>query len=156
MNNLMKLALPLLNDSLKLEDIQEDSGFVEAYFEDKNRPFLYQNLFLMYDPRSNGKNVAHCLYKLSKLDNLYNTRVVYIKGKAYYVYTFTTNKTIELLKDGQIILNTHQKERILKFWEFKDAWVTNNILLGAMFENPEKLELPEEDYRPDLVSNEEG
>ena len=154
MSNLMKIAIPLINDQLKLEDIQECSGFVEAYFEDKNKPFLTNHIFLMYDSLSNGSNVAECFYKLFHLKNRYGTRVIYTKNKPYTVYTFTIDSTIRDLRDGNIILSTAQKQRVLEFWESKDAWITNNILLGTMYDHPEASILPEEDYLPEIGEDE--
>lgn len=152
----MKIAIPLLNEDLELKDIQDDSGFVEAYFEDINKPSLTNHIFLMYDAKSQGKNTAQCLYKLQKLKNRYGTRTIYIKNKPYIVYSFTINGTIRNLRDGNIILNPLQKQRVLDFWKFKDGWIMNNVLLGTMYEHPETSILPEEDYSPEFDENEEG
>lgn len=156
MSNLMKLAIPLLHPDITKKDIDECSGFVEAYFEDKNKPYLTNHLFLMYDIESKQPNVATCFYKLQHLNNRYGTRVVSIKGKQYIVYYFTIDKTIRNLRDGNIILSVAQKQRILDFWGHSDAWVTNNVLLGTMYEHPEPLVLPEEDWAPEEDGYEEG
>lgn len=156
MSNLLKLAIPLLNDKLTLEDIQEQSGFVGAFFEDINKPALNDHMFLMYDNYSGGENIINRFYKLEGLDNRYSTRTVYIKGKAYTVYTFTINGVIRNLRDGAITLNLNQKKRILNFWGNKDGWVLNNILLGTIYEKPERSVLPEEDYSPEFGENEKG
>lgn len=156
MSNLMKIAIPLLNESITIEDIQDCSGFVDAYFEDINRPYLDNHLFLMYDNSSTGKNMADCFYKLFRLNNKYGVRTVYIKDKPYTVYMFTIDRTIRLLRDGNIILNPEQKKRVLDFWGLKDAWIMNNILLGTMYEHPETSVLPEEDYMPDLTEYKKG
>lgn len=156
MSNLMKIAIPLLNENLTLQDIQKQSGFVDAYFEDINKPALDSHLFLMYDADTKGNDFANCLYKLKNLDNRYSNRVAYIKNKPYYVYTFTINNVIRRLRDGNIILNPAQKQRVLEFWNHKDGWITNNILLGTMYEHPNASILPEEDYRPDFCLDKNG
>lgn len=156
MSNLMKIAIPLLNEQLELKDIQDCSGFVNAYFEDINKPALDYHLFMMYDPYAKGDNIANCFYKLNKLNNKYSMRVAYIKGKPYYIYTFTINKTIDLLRDGNIFLSTAQKQRVLQFWDWKDAWITNNILLGVLGDTPDNSRVPEEDYAPDLSETIKG
>ena len=153
MSNLLKIAIPLLNNKIEWKDIQDCSGFVGAYFEDKNRPFLNDHLFLLYDAESKEESSLKCMYKLNSLDNIYETHIVYIKDKPYTVFTFTINGTIRRLRDGNIILNPVQKQRVLDFWKAKDAWVMNNVLLGTMYEQPEPSILPEEDYMPELSSH---
>lgn len=150
MSNLLKIAIPLLNDKLTLEDIDEKNGFVGAYFDDKNRPSLTNHLFLLYDAECKEKEFANVLYKLNNLDNKYSNKVIHINEKPYFVYTFTVNKTINHLRDGNIFLSDKQKQDVLKFWNWKDAWIANNVLLGALYEHPEESTLPEEDYAPDL------
>lgn len=156
MSNLIKLAIPLLNSDLNYSDICNNSGFVEAFFEDINKPFLTDHLFLMYDIDSKEPNFANCMYRLKKLNNIYGTRIARIDGKMYKVFIFTINKTIRNLKDGNIILSVSQKQRILDFWDHKDPWIMNNVLLGTMYEHPEPSVLPEEDYAPDEYGDEEG
>lgn len=156
MSNLMKIAIPLLNEKLTLDDIQSNSGFVDAYFEDINKPALTDHIFMMYETRGEGSNTTKCFYKLLNLNNRYGMRVGYINKKPYNIYSFTTNNTIRNLRDGNIILNEKQKERVLSFWNFKDPWITNNILLGTIYDAPDLKKLPEEDYLPDMYGDEEG
>lgn len=156
MSNIMKIIIPLLNEDLELKDIQPCSGFVGAYYEDINRPALYSHIFLMYDCKSTGDNIASCLNKLNGLNNLYSSKVYYINKKPYYVYAFTTNNTIRMLKYGSILLTASQKKRVLEFWQWKDPWITNNILLNVRYDDPGKAVIPEEDYAPDLVDTKNG
>ena len=152
----MKLAIPLINQNITKKDIEDVNGFVNAYFEDKNKPYLTNHIFFMYDTECKNPNIASCFYKLQRLNNRYGTRIVRIKGKQYTVYSFTIDKTIRNLRDGNIILSVAQKQRILDFWEHSDAWVTNNVLLGTMYEHPESSVLPEEDWAPEEDGYEEG
>lgn len=156
MSNLIKLAIPLLNADIKMSDIKEDSGFVGAYFEDINRPYLTDHMFLMYDDAVKGENVAKRFYKMKKLNSCHSSRIVRINDKPYTVYVFTINKTIKNLREGNILLSVKQKERILDFWDHRDSWITNNVLLGTMYEHPEPQVLPEEDYAPEWPGDEEG
>ena len=156
MSNIMKIIIPLLNDELELKDIQPCSGFVGAFYEDKNRPALTDHIFLMYDYKSTGDNLASCLYKLDKLKNLYSFKVYYIDEKPYFVYAFTIDKVIRWLKNGIILLTVAQKQRVLDFWKWKDPWITNNILLGISYDDPGSLILPEKDYEAEFKSTKEG
>lgn len=152
----MKLAIPLLNSDIDLSDIQDSSGFVGAFFEDKNKPHLVDHLFLMYDDNIKGDNVAKRHYKMYRLNNRHSSRIVRINGKSYTVYVFTINRTIKNIRSGNILLSVSQKQRILDFWDYKDSWITNNVLLGTMYEHPEPSVLPEEDYAPEEDGYEEG
>ena len=117
---------------------------------------LYSHIFLMYDCKSTGDNIASCLNKLNGLNNLYSSKVYYINKKPYYVYAFTTNNTIRTLKSGSILLTASQKKRVLQFWQWKDPWITNNILLNVRYDDPGKATIPEEDYAPDLADTKNG
>ena len=152
----MKLAIPLLNSDIKLSDLQDSSGFVGAYFEDKNKPYLVDHLFLMYDDSIKGNDVAKRHYKLYRLNSCHSSRIARINGKSYTVYVFTINSTIKNLRTGNILLSVSQKQRILDFWDHTDSWITNNVLLGTMYEHPEPQVLPEEDYAPEWPGDEEG
>ena len=43
-----KLIIPLLDDNIVLEDVSEESGFVNAYTDDINKPFYDNHIFLLY------------------------------------------------------------------------------------------------------------
>ena len=156
MSNLMKIAIPLLNENLTYKDISEDAGFIDSYFEDINKPYLDNHIFMMYDANFNGKDSVNRFYKFKDLDNRYSTRVAYINSKPYTVYSFTIDNTIRNLRSGNIMLSPAQKARVLKFWDGKDAWIMNNVLLGAIYEHPIASILPEEDFSPDLGDIKKG
>ena len=149
MSNLMKLAIPLLNDELTKEDFDKESGFVDAFFEDINKPACCNHIFLMYDLHSGGKNVAACNDKMFNLKNRYGYRTAYIDKKPYAIISCTANKTIRELREGSIMLSLNQKKKILDFWGSTEPWVTNNLLAGVMFSKPTKSSVPEEDYHPE-------
>lgn len=156
MSNLLKIALPLLNENITLKDISPETGFVDAYFEDINRPSLCQHLFLMYEATKDTKEAAERFHKFKNLNNLYSVKVIYVDKKPYTLYTFTTNRVINDLRDGNILLSPSRKQRVLDFWQWKDGWIRNNVLMGLMYTHPEPSSVPEEDYAPEFFEDEKG
>ena len=158
MTNLIKLAIPLIDQSLTLKDISKEMGFVDAYFEDINRPYLDYHIFLLYDANAKGVGVYDTMQKLKGLASFYGLRVIYINKKPYYLYTFTSNTAIDNLHNGRIWLNENNKLRVLQFWQFKDCWVSTNVMRGTMACEPDRSSVPEEDYQPEfkLGQNDKG
>lgn len=144
MKNIIKAIIPLIDESITLDDIKDDTGFVGCYLEDKNRPYLDGHIFLLY----NWGNVksTKVFYKFRKAKSFYGYRIMYINGECYIVYTFTSNINIKRLSGGNIILGDCLKLRILRFWQFTDKWVTFNIMRGTIMCDPPSDILPEEDY----------
>lgn len=152
----MKLAIPLLNDKLTKADIDEKSGFINAFFEDINKPACCNHIFMMYDLHAGKENAYKTIMKVDRLDNKYSRRVAYINNKPYEICSFTVNKTIRNLRNGIVNLTLNQKKRILDFWGNSEPWVVNNILAGMTYSNPNEEVVPEEDYRPSLSEIRKG
>lgn len=149
MNNLLKLIIPLLNDNISLNDISVESGFIDAYTFDINRP---ENgyIYLMYDAQLRNKSTAKRYFKFLNLPEYKTSRIIHIKNKSYLLYVFSiTNKVIRDLVKGLVLLNNNQKTRILQFWGFTDMFVQNVILNNINFLQS-KYDVPEEDYEPNL------
>ena len=147
MSNIMKVILPLVDNGISLDDISEDNGFIAAYTEDINRPYLDDHVFLLYN--WSDKKSTKVFYKFRDLPSFYGYKIIYIKGVSYIVYTFTSNSLINRLKRGTAILRDVNKLRVLQFWQFKDAWVSLNVTRGTVNEGSPQDVLPEEDYLPE-------
>lgn len=147
MSNIEKVIIPLINDDISIEDISESNGFIGIYFEDINKPYLDNHIFLLYN-WSNNKSVT-VFYKYKKLSSFYGYRIIYLKNIPYIVYIFTSNMLINRIKKGTGILRDINKVRILQFWQFKDAWITLNVMRGTIISDPLNSILPEEDFMPD-------
>ena len=148
MSKIEKLIAPFIDKDISLEDFNESTGFIGMYFEDINRPFLDNHVFLLYN-WSDKKSVT-VFYKYKTLSSFYGYKIVYLKGIPYIVYTFTSNNLINRLKtNGDAILRDVNKVRILQFWNFKDAWIALNVVRGTITCDPPHSILPEEDFMPD-------
>lgn len=148
MSNITKTIIPLIDDSLTLEDFSEKEGFEGVYYEDINRPYLDSHIFLMYN--WDDKKSAKVFYKMKKISSFYGYKILYLSGKPHIVYTFTMNPLIKRLKNGTCILRDVNKVRILQFWQFKDAWITLNVMRGTILCDPPHDTVPEEDFMPDI------
>lgn len=150
MSNLMKIAIPLINNKITLDDLKQDTGFVNAYFQDINKPYLNNHVFLLYDCNAKGTCVLDYRKKLENLPEFYNKRIEYIQNKPYLIYCFVANEAINQLRDGNIILNQTDKLRVLQFWQFTDIWIDGNIIRGTMYTNPDTDSVPEVDCRESI------
>ena len=43
-----KLIIPLLDDNIVLEDVSEESGFINAFTDDINKPFYDNHIFFIF------------------------------------------------------------------------------------------------------------
>lgn len=146
MSKLKKVVFPLIDEGLSIDDLSEEKGFVDMYFEDINRPYLDNHLFLLYN--WNDKRSSEVFYKYKSLPTFYGYRVMYINNVPYIVYTFISNSLINRLKNGAAILRDINKQRILQFWQFSDAWITLNVMRGTVTCDPPEDFVPEEDFIP--------
>lgn len=144
MSNIAKVIIPLVDEKLSLSDFSEKEGFENVYFEDINRPYLDDHIFLMYNWSDNKSTKV--FYKFKKLKSFYGYKIIYIKSIPYIVYTFTSNSLIKRLIRGTAVLRDVNKMRILQFWQFKDIWITSNVTRGTVICDPPQDILPEEDY----------
>lgn len=144
MSNITKTIIPLIDDGLTMDDFSENTGFEAVYYEDINRPYLDDHIFLMYNWED--KRCSKIFYKFKKLKSFYGYRVIYINNICHIVYTFTSNSLINRIKRGAAILRDVNKVRILQFWNFKDAWITLNVMRGTITCDPPSDILPEEDF----------
>ena len=151
MSKIEKLIAPFIDDSLTTDDFSEDTGFVLMSDEDINRPWLDNHIFLLYKWGDN-KSIK-VFYKYKKAKSFYGFKIMYIKGEPYIVYTFTSNSLINRLKQGVAILRDVNKQRVLQFWQFKDAWITLNVMRGTITCDPTLSIVPEEDFMPDIQTN---
>ena len=146
MSNICKAIIPLIDENVTLKDIQ-DATFIDCFTEDKNRPYLDSHVFLLYEWDKNKS--TEVFYNFKKIKSFYGYKVIYVNGKSYIVYAFTSNPNINRMKNGNIILGDIAKLRILRFWQSTDKWVTFNIMRGTIMCDPLSGSVPEEDYIED-------
>ena len=147
MSNIAKVILPLVDEKFDLKDFSDKEGFVGVYFEDINRPFLDNHVFIMYN--WDNKASTKVFYKFKDMKSFYGYKIMYVKDVPYILYTFTSNSIVNRLKKGIATLRDVNKLRILQFWQFSDSWVTSNVMRGTVICDPPTEVVPEEDYLPE-------
>lgn len=153
LNDVTRYIVPLLDDHLVLDDISEESGFVNAYTEDINRPYLYDNVFLMYKSKANTMESMNRYRKFKQLDTIHNTKYIKIKNEHYTVYTFNKVKYRKDIRDlliGGECFNLQAKQNISSFWgSHAPSDLTFRLFLPQYrIGEPIKAILPEEDFYP--------
>lgn len=149
MSLLYKLVVPLLDSHLCMEDFDSKKGFIDAYGYDKNKPYLNNHVFLVYDAsiQDHERNV-----RFRELTNLYKRYVEYINNKPYYIYVFPclSADVKNLLNKGEKPKDVNNNARIASFWRGWESDVNE-----YMFYKSYKLyntweSVPEYDYRPSV------
>lgn len=140
-----KIIIPLINSELSMKDFKDSTGFVGAYTEDTDRPYLDNHVFLMFKWNKDVPNGVDVFYKFRELNSFHSYKVRYINNEPYIVYTFTSNRDINHLKRGGNFIGESSKQRILQFWMFTDNVVTINVMRGTIASTPTPP-LPPEDY----------
>ena len=127
----IKLIIPLIDESLKLEDISKKSGFAGAFTLDKNKPWLTDHVFLLYK-RTMEPESLKVREKLSKLPCLHSKRNIKVKDILYTLFCFTINRSIRFIRKNAILLTKKDEIQIGKFWLYTDADVTD-FLMGYTY-----------------------
>ena len=71
LNDVSIYIVPLLDDNLTWRDLTVESGFINAYTSDKNRPYLEDKVFLVYDSSVNTRESLDRYCKLKNLDTVF-------------------------------------------------------------------------------------
>ena len=144
-----KLIIPLLDDNITLEDISEESGFVNAFTEDINKPYYDNHIFLLYKSVDTIESLRR-FQKFNILETIHNIRYITINKEHYIVYTFVKiNKDINnILKCGQCF-NPKDALEINNFWKDIDNDLFQRLFIPQYeYSKDIKDVLPEEDYYP--------
>lgn len=154
-----KLIIPLIDNGIKLSDLSAQSGFVNIFSEDINRPYLDNHIFLLYSSTVLTNEAFEREARFKTLKSYYNMYEVEIGGMAFVLYAFVIlNKSIKNIMSGSVTLSIDDKNRINAFWNLSDRDVNTYMLnpLYVMYSKFVNNVVPEEDYRPDnlILENE--
>lgn len=141
--------LPLVDESFTQEDFSKESGFVDVYDTDINRPYLDNHIFIMYDLKVKTKEAMRRYNKFAKLKTLQGRRVIYVDGHPYLVYAFVRlNEELKLDKKekrGNVIYSKN-KIRLMKFWKGMDDDINYKLAENISWQPTPLTSVPEEDY----------
>ena len=158
MSTYLKILIPLLDETLKKEDLDPETGFVDAYVYDKNRPYIENCVFLMYDLRIKNEKVNERDYRMRNSKNLQGTIVEYISGVPYKIYAFhLISSDIKRVFKGLKPCEYNNRIRVLKFWNMLDLNVNSVLCSRGCTKTPvDWKKIPEFDYRGDPLGNLKG
>lgn len=153
LNDVSIFIVPLLDDNLTWQDLTVESGFINAFSSDKNRPYLEDKVFLVYDSSVNTKESLFRYTKFEHLDTIHNKRYITINNKHYTVYCFNSikySKDIKQLKEYGKLNNIATGKEITSFWNNVPVPELVERLYYPTYRMGESMqaEIPEEDYYP--------
>lgn len=148
-----KLIIPLLDEQITRKDISPAAGFIDAYSEDINRPYLDNHIFLLYASSVLTNESFETEKKLSSSKNLYGKYKIYIGNTYFILFAFTIiNRSIKDIMNNACALSNTDKMRVITFWGLTDADVNRYMLnpLYVMYSKFVNNVIPEEDYKPEF------
>ena len=151
LNDVSIYIVPLMDDNLTWQDLTVESGFINAYTSDKNRPYLQDKVFLVYDSEVNTKESLERYCKFEHLDSKYNKRYITINKHHYTVYCLANPKykeDISQLKSIGKACSTEAEREICSFWNNVPVPDLIPRLFYPTYRFGESItaELPEEDH----------
>ena len=108
--------MPLIEKNLKLDDFSAESGFVDVYTEDPDKPGDYRSIyFVVNDDVRNALSIdrARRFAKSTSIKGVYIKRCNNIP---YMVYKFSMTPSTYKMKEGVISPTLEERTRILQFW----------------------------------------
>ena len=146
MSTMYKMIIPLLSDCFKKEDFTEEAGFVDAFSEDINRPYLDNHIFLMY--KFDTKESTWFRNKrFEESGVIQSSKTMCTNNTCYTVYAIPiVNSEVKRIQKGLNISKYNDKMKVVKFWNFEEGDVNAQMFKpNATFNHEHKI-IPEEDY----------
>ena len=116
MSKFAKVVMPMIEKNLKLDDFSVESGFVDVYTEDPDKPGDYRSIyFVVNDDVRNALSIdrARRFVKSPSLKGVYTKRC---NNMPYMVYKLSMTPSTYKMKDGVISPTLEERTQILQFW----------------------------------------
>lgn len=111
-----KAVLPLIEKQIKLDDLTEESGFVDIYTSDPDHPGDYRAFyFVVNDNVRSGKSIDRAR-RFNILPTIKGTYTKRVNNIPYTVYRFVMPSKVAKMKDGIVNLSYEDKASVLQFW----------------------------------------
>lgn len=151
LNDVSIYIAPLCDDNLTWQDLTVEAGFINAFTTDKNRPYLEDKVYFVYNSSTNTKESLNRFIKFSHLDTLHSTRYVKINNKHYTIYCFCNpkyQKDINRLKQVGKTSSINARLKINRFWNNVPVPNLAERLFYSNYRFGESIvaTVPEEDY----------
>lgn len=116
MSKFAKVVMPLIEKNLKLDDFSDESGFIDVYTEDPDRPGNYRSIyFVVNDDVRNALSIDRAR-RFIKSPNLKGVFIKRCNNVPYMVYEFNMTPSAYKMKDGVISPTLEERTQILQFW----------------------------------------
>lgn len=139
-----KIKIPLIGCDIKRSDIEEENGFIDAYNEDINRPYLTDCIFLMYTGKLDTKEKLDRHVRFQRSPYLHDCDVVRINKKYYMLYTFVLTNDLKHM----FTKSAESKKKLIDFWTLDDELIYNHCLCKTHLPEETVHSVPEVDYVP--------
>lgn len=148
MTNFEKILLPLVVKNISKEDICPESGFIDTYTVDVDRPSWQNEFFIVYNDFIRSEKSINRARKFENSGNLKRVYVKCINNKPCIVYSFWIDRTLKRLYDDTFILNSKQKFKVAQFWGASDEIF--DIVLNRTVQSSVEHKMPLADYQKSI------
>lgn len=143
----------MLDEDFRQEDFSSDNGFIEAYSEDINRPYLDGHIFLMYKFFDGNEKHVERDIRFTHMKTFHSRKVIRINKISYILYTFCAfGDEILRIRQGFIPMGKKNKMKIFMFWGIKDEFINRLVFSRMLSFDKSGISVPEEDYMPQRLS----
>lgn len=139
--------MPLAINNLSVDDLTEEKGFINAFTDDLNRPYLDNHIFLMFERNANSHEKFKTYLKIKNDPDLQGIHHCKINGKWVTIYSYVYKNTFDaqILKTGAAMISNNANVKIMRFWkglddDINDYFINRNYVLINEGET-----IPEED-----------
>lgn len=147
MSLLEKIIIPLIDEDLSFGDISPQSGFIDSYTIDPDKPCGENAVYLTYDDSFRTDETKRCASRLEQIKTVKYRYVKMINNKPVMVYKLYIKPEIKNLFSGKVELTPRQMMRIFSFWGYNSD--VSLYLCENKYKSVEvKHEMPAEDYIP--------
>ena len=148
MTNFEKILLPLVVKNISKEDICPESGFIDTYTIDVDRPSWQNEFFIVYNDFIRSEKSINRARKFENSGNLKRVYIKCINNKPCIVYSFWIDRTLKKLYDDTFILNSKQKFKVAQFWGASDEIF--DIVLNSTVQSSVEHKMPLADYQKSI------
>lgn len=140
-----KIIIPLIDENLTFGDISIQSGFIDSYTNDPDKPCGDNVLYLTYDDSIRTDETKKSASRIEKLPTVKNSYVKIVNNKPIMVYKFFIRSELKKLFKGIVELTPEQTVRIFDFWGYNSD-VATYICSNKRKTLNVKHNMPLEDY----------
>lgn len=154
MTNFEKILLPLVVENISKEDICPESGFIDTYTVDVDRPSWQNEFFIVYNDSIRSEKSINRARKFENSGNLKRVYIKRINNKPCIVYSFWIDSTLKKLYEDTFMLNAKQKFKVAQYWGASDEIF--NIVLDRTIQSAVEHKMPLADYQKSIMEKLKG